>query len=91
MSNTAQFIRQCTGWLGDARLYKLSEPVTDYLGREYDYVVVSGVDHTWATETFIFPANGEGEVIDMVELDGSFKGAVDHAEALRGAGYEVAS
>lgn len=52
------------------------------LGAEMDY---SRTD----SETFIFGANGAGEIIDWGELEGSYQGGSDHARALRNAGYEI--
>lgn len=71
---------------GDARLYQLSKPLTGN-----DYVVVSGISNAWGTETYIFPADKSGEITSWGELEGSFRGAIDHAAALRGAGYEAVS
>ena len=92
------------GWSGDARLYKLSEPV-EYADGETEYVIVSAVDlfgfgdllgfdalsraDCETCETYIFPADAEGENVSWLELEGSIKGVKDHAAALRGAGYEV--
>lgn len=83
-------------FLGHAALYRLDPP----LAQEHEYVIVSAVDNTgmmafsgldvdWR-ETYIFPATPDGDVADWGELDGSTKGTLDHADALRGAGYEVA-
>lgn len=93
--NTATKIRKAKNMSGDASLYKLSEPLE---GNEY--VIVSAVNlevslgmilPEWQkTETYIFPADEDGEVIDWSELPGSQKGTLDHADALRDAGYEVA-
>lgn len=57
------------------------------------YVVVSAVT-TWqcdgmGPETYIFAASEDGTVINWTELEGSQKGTLDHATALRDAGYEV--
>jgi len=41
-------------------------------------------------ETFLFAADQRGVVLDWDELPGSFRGRLDAAEALRGAGYEIA-
>lgn len=44
-------------------------------------------------ETYIFPAEKHGdvyEISDWGELDGSYRGGLDHEEALRGLGYTVA-
>jgi hypothetical protein len=93
--NTATKIKTLDDWRGDAALYRLSEPLD---GNEY--VVVSAATlqslvsfelEAWqATETYIFGADRSGKVTDWGELDGSLKGTLDHAEALRSAGYEVA-
>lgn len=41
-------------------------------------------------ETYIFPANEDGKVVHWAELEGSFRGGLDHERALRNAGFEVA-
>lgn len=78
---------------GDARLYRV-EPEVAYTtmgGGELfsNYVVVSGVNNFYACETYIFPADEWGHVLDWGELPGSFQGYIDHEEALNYAGYEV--
>ena len=40
-------------------------------------------------ETYIFAANKDGTIKDYVELDGSQKGSVCHAEVLTDAGYTI--
>ena len=83
----ATFITQLQGFRGDARLYQVDPP---YHGSEY--LVVSGIDYAFDTgrpETYIFKANPEGEITDWSELEGSFRGDVDHAGALEGAGYTI--
>ena len=80
----------------DQRIYRLDPPISwiDLFAdrtRTSEYVVVSAVDHSFATETYIFPSDKEGTITNWGELDGSFKGGVDHERALRRAGYEVAS
>jgi hypothetical protein len=92
--NTATLVR--TGLLkGNANLYRVDPPVTyeDYdkdAAATTEYVIVSAAVVPYSgPETYIFPANASGEVTDWGELDGSYKGGLDHDEALRGAGYEV--
>jgi len=81
----AHFVRRLAGWQGDARLYRCEPPL-----KGNAYVVVSAVDATFSgPETYVFAADVDGNVNDYRELDGSFRGGLDHAEALRGAGYEV--
>jgi hypothetical protein len=94
--NTATKIRKLAGWKSDAALYR-TEPPLD--GNEY--VVVSAVDlanrfpvydgapRSMQIETYIFAADKDGAVSDYCELSGSMKGTLDHADALRDAGYEL--
>lgn len=94
MSKTATFVREIPmkGSLGyhEVRLYQLSEPVDSEAG-PVEYVYVSAADLPYVgTETYMFPATADGEVIDWGELDGSYRGGLDHEQALINAGYEVA-
>lgn len=82
------------------RLYRLSEPLDGHT-----YVIVSAVTlptagyvpfvdsfvhgENAAEETYIFACDEAGKITQWGELKGSFKGAKDHARALRNAGYEV--
>lgn len=87
---TACLVKKLNGFTGDARLYKLSEPVWDEDDKKTtEYVVVSAASVMGAPETYIFPADENGKVIAWGELPGSFKGGLDHAKALRGAGWNV--
>lgn len=94
-SKTATFIGPAPGdWKGDARLYRLDPPIPwegiDDEAGDAEHVIVSAADaFGMGLETFIFPANKDGELLDWGELPGSFKGASDHERALGGAGYEV--
>lgn len=93
--NKAIFLKKLDGWNGDARLYKLLPPLpeTDYDGKvvkTHEHVVVSAVMAAFSgPETYIFGSDGDGTVRDYAELDGSFRGGLNHEEALRDAGYEV--
>ncbi len=89
MTITATLVRQLDGWNGDARLYKLSAPVQPYADvGPTDHVIVSASDVPFSgPETFIFPADAEGNVINWGEMPGSFRGSLDHAEAIRQAGW----
>lgn len=83
---------------GVAHLYKVN-PAIEY-GRRFgpdaeahttDYIVVSAREGRGSSETYIFPADNNGKVVDWTGLNGSFKGAVDHERALTYAGYEIAT
>lgn len=92
---TATFIKQMEDFRGDARLYKLSEAVSFRGGETTEYVIVSAVNalpfifDDGGPETFIFPADEEGNVVSWLEMEGSFKGGLDHTRALAGLGYTV--
>lgn len=99
MSKTAKLVK----WVNNSinllqAVYKLSEPVTfpeyRYDGEEgstSEHVLVSGVNSVYAHETYIFPCDEAGYVLDLGELAGSFQGGIDHGAALAGLGYEVVS
>ncbi len=80
---TATFIRDLDGFYGSASLYKCEG------GNLPEYVAVSAIRESFATETYIFEANSDGKVLSWTELDGSFRGDTDHDKALQGAGYTV--
>jgi hypothetical protein len=88
--------RNLPGATGVAHLYRLDPPVADTAwggnpNDTFEFVRVSAtVVPGSGPETYIFPADETGAVIDWGELPGSYRGGLDHAEALRGAGYEVA-
>lgn len=95
---TATLIRPLSGFTGEAALYRLDAPTTyertndegEYVEFSTDHVVVSAtVAMFTGSETYIFPADESGEVLSWLELDGSFRGGLDHEEALRRAGHSV--
>lgn len=97
MDKTAKEVKRLEGFTGDARLFELSEPIEygyDYETEQYKsstaFVVVSATGAMFSgPETYIFPADAQGEIESWIELDGSYRGGLDHSQALRGAGYEV--
>ena len=88
---TAKLIMNIKGWRGDARLYELSEPVEYGEGnKKTKFVVVSAAYVMFSgSETYIFPADKNGNVMDWGELEGSFRGGLDHVVALENAGFTV--
>jgi hypothetical protein len=80
----AVFVKKLTGFYGEARLYKVTPPLDGH-----EHVAVSAVVAYSGPETYIFPADADGKVLSWGELDGSFRGDLDHEAALRLAGYEV--
>lgn len=64
--------------------------MSDFDGGVHQHVVVSSVIAPYTgPETYIFPSNAAGDVISYSELDGSYRGGLDHKQALENAGYEV--
>lgn len=93
MPRTATLVRaNLPRFAGTAHLYRLSEPLREYdeeEGASYGHVVVSAAVTLSGPETYIFGADETGEILDWGELPGSFKGALDHGEALSRAGYSI--
>jgi hypothetical protein len=94
MMKTAIFIRDLptTRTGATQKLWRLSEPLVDEVGKGFNYVVTSAVNAPFSgsgPETYIFPADTTGKVLDWLELPGSFRGALDHERAIRGAGYSI--
>ncbi len=87
-AKTATFVRRMprpSGWSGaeEMRLYRTNTG---------EHLIVSAVvAFDTGPETYIFAADASGEITSWHELSGSFKGALDHERALRGAGYTVMS
>jgi hypothetical protein len=71
---------------------KWDEEAEDFVHIPTNHVLVSVVTVIFSgPETYIFACDEQGEVESWLELGGSTKGVLDHAEALRNAGYEIAS
>ena len=79
-------------FVGHASLYGVLPGVAydaDGVKHTTNYVIVSAVHDHLINETFIFPADESGSVIDWGELDGSLRGTTSHRKALEGAGYKL--
>lgn len=97
MSKTATLIkempkhRNATHFVNQ-KLYKLSPPISGGYEDKPDceYVIVSAamVPHS-GPETYVFGSDEAGKIIDWNERAGSYRGGLDHEEALRRAGYSV--
>jgi hypothetical protein len=87
---TATFVKKVNG-TGDGRVYRLNPPI-DAEGGASEYVWVSATVVPFSgPETYIFPCDADGNVTDWLELDGSYRGGLSHADALQNAGYEIES
>jgi len=89
MEKTATFVKDLDGWTGRAKLYALSEYIEFGDGNDKTgFVAVSAaVAYGSGPETYIFPTDENGKVLDWGELPGSFQGDLDHDEALFGMGF----
>lgn len=81
----ATFIKDLEGFTGKAKMYKLDPPLD---GNEF-VAVSATVSPFSGPETYIFPCDKNGEVTDWGELGGSYRGGLNHEEAIRGAGYGI--
>jgi len=83
---TAKLIGPRPNMQGDGRIFELSEP-----HEGYSKVLVSAVHAVYSgPETYIFGIEEDG-TIDWGELSGSFRGSLDHEEALKNAGYTIST
>ena len=97
----ATFVRSLSGFTGDVELYRVEPSATypvinrdsgewDDEGGDTEYVAVSAInDECGGPSTYIFPADKHGTILRWGGLPGSYRGGLDHAEALRRAGYTV--
>lgn len=98
-TTTATFVRRVEGsWAGDARLWRLSRPITrQQLGADLtwrdiqiDHVVTSAVTApVLGMETAVFAVTASGADVELDEWLGAVR-QLDHEAALRDAGIEVA-
>ena len=83
--NKAVRIKKLSGFTGAASLYRVTPPLDGN-----DYVAVSATVAPFSgPETYIFAADKAGKVTSYSELEGSFRGGLDHEAALAKAGYQV--
>ena len=92
--NKATLIKHLDNFSGIAAIYKVSPPMRDFDGNEWEYVIVSAttLPFTGCTETYIFPAHGANAITpaDWGEMPGSLKNTLSHSDALSNAGYQIA-
>ena len=82
---------------GVQKLYEMDPPLKDFVYdwseeddvSSYQHVVVSAVTVYGEPETYIFPANSEGEITGWGELPGSKKGTLSHEKVIMDLGYEI--
>lgn len=70
---------------GHAALYRMEPPLD---GHEFVIASASKAMFT-GPETYIFPADADGEVVSWAEMEGSYRGGLSHAKAFAGAGYSI--
>ena len=85
-SHTATFLgSKVSGSGASQRLYRLDPPIRGHwvpdegteAAEQHQYVIVSAVSVPYSgPETYIFPADADGNIVDLDELSGSFRGGV---------------
>lgn len=74
----------------DQKLYFLFPPLCSNSSHMYSYVVVSAISSSLIDpETYIFPSDEDGNVLNYEELTGSYRGGICHETALYAAGYTL--
>ena len=93
---TAVLVKDLKGegkWTGTAKLWRVDPPVEFGYGddtQHTQFVVTSATRAMFSwPETYIFPADAAGRVLDWGELDGSYRGGLDHEKAIKDAGYAI--
>lgn len=81
----ATFIKDLDCFTGEGKMYRLDPPLD---GNEFVAVSAANVIFS-GPETYIFPCDENGNVTSWGELEGSFRGSLDHEKAIRSAGYEI--
>ena len=74
---------------GRAAVFNVVPAMEDYDGNKWDHVVVSTAPAITGTETYIFPSDPEGNIVDWCELEGSMRGCDSWSDALNNAGYSL--
>lgn len=73
------------GFIGHAALYRMEPPLDDH-----GFVIASATSLTpTGPETYLFPADAEGNVASWAVMDGSYRGGLSHAKAFAGVGYSI--
>ena len=73
------------GFTGHAALYRMEPPLDGH-----DFVIASAsILVPTGPETYLFPADAEGNVVSWLEMDGSYRGGLSHAKAFAGVGYSI--
>lgn len=94
----AEFIKDVSkDFKGTAKLWRITPPVvytewTDDSGEislETEYVITSATNAMFTgPETYIFPADSEGNILNWTELPGSYRGGLDHELAISQVGSQ---
>ena len=94
---TAKLIQDnLKGFNGHAALYQVNPPMAastwdgpDAPSKMHDFVVASSAHALGRPETYIFPANDKGKVLDWVQMEGSEQGIYSHDDAFANVGYNI--
>ena len=85
MEKKAFFIKESFEFTGTAKIYRMEPP-----HEGHEFVVASAAHVPFSgCETFLFPCDKDGSVLDWCELDGSERDIYDCEAAIRNAGYDI--
>ena len=74
------------------KLYKLEKPmiISSFDGQyeSFDYIIASKVDHAFAQEVMLFPADADGNILDWLDI-GCVKGTPTIEYVMKQYGYDV--
>ncbi|MEN4917541.1 hypothetical protein ABE485_02630 [Achromobacter spanius] len=83
--NVARLVKDnLEGFNGHASLYRCDPP---HAGHEF--VVASTTTAYGLMETYLFPADSDGQIKDWLEMDGSMKETTSHDDVWANAGYQI--
>jgi len=90
MKAKAVFLRKLSDFRGVAKLYQLDPPMKDYDDKEHEFVIVSAAIAPYSgPETYVFPADANGNIISWGEMPASQRGTLSHKLVLTEAGYMI--
>jgi hypothetical protein len=93
VTTTATFVRDVhNDGPASHKLWHVDPPIPDYEGNPTSYVITSAVNasgYDSGPETLIFAADADGNIKDFMDLEGSYRGELNHERAIREAGWKM--
>lgn len=90
MKTAKVLIDTMPGMRGQASCFELDPPIVDYYDKKVYFVVVSAANVPLSgNETYIFPSDEKGGIVNWGEMPGSRKGTVSPKGLLKELGYTI--